>query len=206
MKPVNISITKEALAAMPAVTFDGHVTVVDTVEAVTPALDYLRSRSIVGFDTETKPSFRKGMTNTVALIQIADESQAFLFRINKIGFVEPLRSFIEDPAVAKVGLSLKDDFHVLHKRSPFTPAGFIDLQQMVRDYSISDSSLQKIYGIIFGSRISKGQRLSNWEAPSLSDAQQAYAAIDAWACLRIFHHLKAGNFNPQQSQYAAVSQ
>lgn len=201
MKRFSISIPKEQLAAMPVVAFGGEITVVDTPEAVAEAIDYLNRCPIVGFDTETKPSFRKGMTNTVSLIQISDDTRAFLFRINRTGFSEPIRRFLENPDVVKVGLSLKDDFHVLHRVAPFAPASFVELQEMVRDYNIADSSLQKIYGIIFGGRISKSQRLSNWEAESLAPGQRAYAALDAWACLHIYRQLMSGAFIPSQSPY-----
>ena len=81
------------------------------------------------------------------------------------------------------------------------PQGFIDLQEYVKYFHISDISLQKIYAIIFGERISKTQRLTNWEAPTLTEAQQTYAAIDAWACLRLYRRLRSGNFHPDESPY-----
>lgn len=196
-----ISISKEQIATFPTVVYQGYITVVEDYETALGALAYLNSQKIVGFDTETKPSFRKGRPNNVSLIQIATETQCFLFRINKLGFIDELRSFIENEAVIKIGLSLKDDFFVLHRAFEFVPAGFVDLQQFVKDFNIIDASLQKIYGIIFEERISKSQRLSNWEAVELSQGQQMYAAIDAWACMRIYNHLTAGLFNPEASKY-----
>lgn len=196
-----ITISKDTLATLPTVTFPGRITVIDSIEDAADALAQLRTHSIVGFDTETKPSFRKGRTNTVSLIQISTESHCYLFRINHIGFCDAIRAFMEDPSVAKIGLSLKDDFHVLHKLSEFTPEGFVDLQDLVKDFLITDCSLQKIYGIIFNQRISKSQRLSNWEAASLTQSQQIYASIDAWACLRIYTYLHSGLFKPEESPY-----
>lgn len=199
-----ISITKEQLASLPTVSFPGQITVIDTVEDAETALRQLRLHTVVGFDTETKPSFRKGRTNMVSLIQISTDSHCYLFRLNHIGLCECIREFIEDPAVIKIGLSLKDDFHVMHKLAEFTPAGFVDLQAFVKQYEIADCSLQKIYGIIFNQRISKSQRLSNWEADNLTQSQQIYASIDAWACLKIYNHLNSGNFNPNLSPYRAT--
>lgn len=196
-----ISITKEQLASLPTVSFPGQITVIDTVEDAATALRQLRLHAVVGFDTETKPSFRKGRTNTVSLIQISTDSHCYLFRLNHIGLCDCIREFIEDPTVIKIGLSLKDDFHVMHKLAEFTPAGFVDLQTFVKQYEIADCSLQKIYGIIFNQRISKSQRLSNWEADNLTQSQQIYASIDAWACLKIYNHLNSGNFNPNLSPY-----
>lgn len=196
-----ITITKDQLASLPTVTFPGRITVIDSVEDAAVALAQLRRHPVVGFDTETKPSFRKGRTNTVSLIQISTDSHCYLFRINHTGLSEEIRAFMEDPSVVKVGLSLKDDFHVLHKLADFEPAGFIELQDYVKQFYITDCSLQKIYGIIFDQRISKSQRLSNWEADSLTQSQQIYASIDAWACLQIYNHLQAGLFTPEESHY-----
>ena len=112
-------------------------------EDVAEAISYLRGHDIVGFDTETKPNFKKGMTNRVSLIQVSTEDRSFLFRLNKMGFTPELREFMECEDVLKVGLSLKDDFHVLHKAGEFEPRNFVDLQNMVKKYHISDSSLQK---------------------------------------------------------------
>lgn len=198
---VILSISKERLATLPVVAYPGHIVVVNTAEQAASALDTIRRSGIVGFDTETKPSFRKGRTNHVALIQVSTGDCCYLFRINKFGFTPELQAFMEDGNLRKIGLSLKDDFHVLHKEGEFEPRGFVDLQDFVRDFCIHDASLQKIYGIIFGERISKSQRLSNWEAPSLTAHQQIYASIDAWACLKIYDHLTRGLFIPEQSEY-----
>lgn len=196
-----ITISKEQLSELPTVVFPGQITVVDTVEAANEALSVLRKEPVVGFDTETKPSFRKGQSNSVALMQVSTLDHCYLFRLKKLGFIDGLREFMEDSSVKKIGLSLHDDFHVLHRGAEFKPDGFVDLQSLVKEYGISDISLQKIYGIIFNERISKSQRLSNWEAARLTDSQQSYASIDAWACLRIYNYLKQGLFNPDASPY-----
>ena len=192
----DITIDKQQIAAMPTVVFDGEITVVQTAEEAEAVLTALAAEKIVGFDTETKPSFKKGHINTVSLLQLSTDKHCVLIRLNHTGFTDAIRSFLEDENVIKIGLSLKDDFGVLHRLGDFTPRGFVDLQTMVRKYHIADSSLQKIYGIIFGKRISKSQRLSNWEAPTLTHSQCLYASTDAWACLRIYRTLLAGLFHP----------
>lgn len=197
----NISISKAQLSELPIVSYSGHISVIDTEEAAKSALFFLNNQKIVGFDTETRPSFRKGKSNKVSLIQISTINHSFLFRINKLGFTNELKDFIENPNITKIGLSLKDDFAVLRKIASFEPKGFIELQSFVKNYYITDCSLQKIYAIIFNERISKSQRLSNWEADVLSAGQQTYASIDAWACLRIYQHLKNGKFEPLDSIY-----
>lgn len=168
MKTTNttVTITKEQLAPMPLVEYSSPITVIDTPQAEAEALTRIRRHPVVGFDTETRPSFRKGHPNKVALMQVSTDEESFLFRLNRLGFSQPMKEFVEDADTLKVGLSLKDDFHVMHRNSDFEPRGFIDLQKIVTQWRISDTSLQKIYGILFGRRISKGQRLSNWELPS----------------------------------------
>lgn len=204
MENLSLSISKQQLSELPTEVYSGRINVIERDDQARQALEYLWMQKAVGFDTETRPSFRKGHSNIVSLMQIATRERAFLFRLNKIGFTAELKRFIEDAAVCKIGLSLKDDFFMLHKLQEFTPGGFIELQSMVKNFGITDCSLQKIYGVIFSGRISKSQRLSNWEAAELSPAQQAYAALDAWACLRIYDYLQSGRFNPKQSPYVSA--
>lgn len=161
----------------------------------------LREADMIGFDTETRPSFKKGHTYNVALIQLSAPEVCFLFRLNKIGMPEPLKAILEDPGKTKVGLSIHDDFRNLHKTFDFQPAGFVELQDFVTRWDIIDKSLSKLYGILFGNRLSKSQRLSNWEAEQLTDAQKHYAALDALACIHIYRHLVEGNFDPASSPY-----
>lgn len=185
----------------PEVKYPGKVILVDSAAKCRSALAYLNRVPQIGFDTETRPSFQKFRHYNVSLAQISAGDECFLFRLKMIGSVEPFMNFLENPAVQKIGLSLKDDFHSLAKLAEFNPQGFVELQSFVKDYEIADNSLQRIYGIIFGERISKNQRLTNWEAQQLTESQQHYAAIDAWACQRIYNHLTAGNFHPEESPY-----
>ena len=197
-----VSIDKQVLNEMPRVTFPGRIHVIDAISQVKRAVAALSKAPIVGFDTETRPCFHRGERHSVALLQLASEDDAFLFRLNKTGIPEGLKLYLEDPQHIKVGLSTNDDFHQLIRICPaLQPAGFIELQELVKRYDITDMSLQKIYAILFQQKISKGQQLTNWEAPQLTDAQQAYAAIDAWACIRINNHLQSGQFIPEESPY-----
>lgn len=186
----HISIDKATISELPIECFAGRIHVIESVEMARQAIEHLRRYTMLGIDTETRPSFRKGRTNKVSLIQISTHDDCYLFRINKIGFIDELRDLFTDKDVTKIGLSLRDDFSVLHRVDNFQPQNFIDLQSIVRDYGIDDMSLQKIYAIIFGKKISKSQRLSNWEASELSVPQQYYAALDAWACLHIYDALQ----------------
>lgn len=197
-----IAISKATVAEMPMVTFPGGITVVDDAATARVALRALNRARVIGFDTETRPSFHKGRHHSVALMQLSTDDHCFLFRLNILGISEGLRKLLEDPEIIKIGLSVHDDFAVMRRLEPeLDPQGFIDLQEYVKYFHISDISLQKIYAIIFGERISKTQRLTNWEAPTLTEAQQTYAAIDAWACLRLYRRLRSGNFHPDESPY-----
>ncbi len=197
-----IAISKETVAEMPVVTFHGGITVVDTPEMARVALRELTRARVVGFDTETRPSFHRGHLHNMALMQLSTENHCFLFRINILGISVHLRRFLEDPEIIKIGLSVHDDFSVMRRLvDDIDPQGFIDLQEYVKYFHINDISLQKIYAIIFGEKISKTQRLSNWEAETLTPQQQAYAAIDAWACLRLYRTLRSGAFHPDESPY-----
>ena len=183
------SITKEEIAKFNTEEFEGRIFVVDTQDKTDEAVEYLSGFNNLGFDTETRPTFKKGNMNNIALIQLATDNQCYLFRLNRIGFSPSLIRLLSDAKVRKIGLSLKDDFNSMSRRMKFTPQGFLDLQKIVSDHNIADLSLQKIYAILFKKRISKSQRLSNWEAEELSEAQKKYAALDAWACLRIYEKL-----------------
>lgn len=185
------SISKEEMSLLPLEEFPGRVIVVDTEKEAIKAVSYLSTFTDVGFDTETRPNFRKGQSNKISLMQISTEDTCFLFRLNYIGIPEPLEGFLCNASIQKIGLSLRDDFHAIHKRSELEPKGFLDLQNYVGKFGIKDASLQKIYAIIFNKKISKGQRLSNWEADILSDGQKKYASLDAWACLKIYKQLNA---------------
>ncbi|WP_455592302.1 3'-5' exonuclease [Bacteroides sp.] len=184
------SISKEEIKGMPKVVFPGRIYVIQSETEVEKAVAYLQSQPLVGIDSETRPCFTKGHFNQVALLQVSSDESCFLFRLNQTGLIQPLIDLLENPKVVKVGLSLKDDFMMLHKRAPFNQQNCIELQEYVRPFGIRDMSLQKIYGILFGKKISKSQRLSNWEADVLSDAQKQYAATDAWACLNIYNLLQ----------------
>lgn len=196
-----ISITKAELAELPAAPYVGKITIVDTPEIAVTASEILRKAGTIGFDTETRPSFKRGEQHFVSLLQLSTTSESFLFRLNRIGLPDCVRELLEDETVTKIGISIHDDFLNLHKRYPLEPRGFIELQSYVKQFNIADNSLSRIYGILFDQRISKGQRLSNWEAPVLTEHQQEYAALDALACLHIYYHLRDKEFDYKQSKY-----
>lgn len=184
-------ITKDEVNQMPVVIFEGKITLVDDLSKIRPAIEELRKNAVVGIDTETKPAFARGTHHKVSLVQISSLDHCFLFRLNKIDFPAALAEFLADEKIKKIGLSLRDDLNGLNKYHAFKPANCVDIQTIIQSYGILELGLQKIYAILFGKKISKAQRLTNWENPELTEPQQRYAATDAWASLQIYLQLMA---------------
>lgn len=183
------NISKNEIATLPTALFEGRIIVIHTVADAEKAVNYLKGYPVLGIDTETRPSFAKGKTYEVSLMQVSTEDTCFLFRLNYIGIPDSLINLLQSRQL-KVGLSLKDDISSLHRKHSFEPNGFLDLQSYVKELGIEAQSLQKIYALLFKQKISKSQRLTNWEADVLTDRQKGYAATDAWACIRIYNYLK----------------
>lgn len=190
MKIIYDKYDKRLIPKLPRAQFQGRIFVIFSQWEADKAVDYLMRQDLLGFDTETRPSFRKGQIHQVALLQVATHDTCFLFRLNRMGITPSIQRLLEDQHITKVGLSLQDDLRMLRLRSDFTPGTFIELQKEIKDIGIQDMSLQKIYANLFGGKIAKNQQLSNWEANILSEAQQRYAATDAWACIRIHEEIK----------------
>lgn len=182
-------ITDEELSLLPLTSFHGSIYLVERIEQVNMAIEYLSHQSALGFDTETKPSFAKGQNNPVSLLQLSTSEKAFLFRIGKIGLPKGLIRILASPEILKIGVAIRDDIKILQRISAFKPSGFIELQDIVGSYGIENFSLKKLSAIVLGFRISKAQRLTNWDAPELSEPQLLYAATDAWAALEIYSRL-----------------
>lgn len=180
---------KQRIADLPKVLFEGRIVVILTESEAQKAVDYLLSQPILGVDTETRPSFKKGRANKVALLQVASHEICFLFRLNQLGISPAVKRLLEDKSVPKIGLSWHDDLNMLHKSGEFETGYFIDLQNHVREIGVEDLSLQKLYANFFGQKISKRERLTNWEADILNDKQKQYAATDAWACIMLYEEL-----------------
>lgn len=193
MNNYSARIEKSVINAMPIIAFEGRIITIDTVADTDKAVKTLSNEKVVGIDTETRPSFRKGVHHDVSLIQLSTADTCFLIRLNRVDMPDSLVSLLENKAITKVGISLHDDYQALNKRKKFKAEGFFDLQKYVKEFGIEEMSLQKIYAIVFGRRISKNQQLTNWENDVLTDKQKIYAATDAWACLNIYNRLKQNN-------------
>lgn len=182
---------KKRLAELPVVLFPGKIVVVQSESEAAKAVDFLLSCELLGVDTETRPSFKKGQMHKVALLQVSTPETCFLFRLNLIGLCSDVVRLLSNTTVPMVGLSWHDDLCMLQRRQEFTPGKFIDIQNMVERIGIHDLSLQKLYANLFGQKISKRQRLTNWDADVLTDKQKAYAATDAWACINLYQEINS---------------
>ncbi|MDD2635344.1 MAG: 3'-5' exonuclease domain-containing protein 2 [Bacteroidales bacterium] len=189
--PFEPNISKEEIRDLPLYSYDKEVVVIDSKGSYNQILPELFLDKILGFDTETKPSFKKGVANlkSVALLQLSNASKTFLFRLNKYGLQPEVIQLLSDESFIKVGVSIRDDIKSLRKLQNFEPKGFIELQSIVEDYGIEAFSLRKMAAIVLNIRISKAQQLSNWEADILTEKQIKYAATDSWISRKIYTKL-----------------
>ena len=192
------TITKEEINELPLEAFEGEIVIIDSNEGLEEAVDYLKQFPVLGFDTETKPSFTKGNVNPVALLQLSSFEKSFLFRLNRIGLPFPIIDLLSDPEIIKVGAAIKDDIRGLQDITDFDGNSFLELQQYVLSFGIENFSLKKLAAIVLKIRISKRQQVSNWEASELSHGQLRYAATDSWVSLEIYEALKASIIKKKQ--------
>ena len=183
------SVTDEDLKKLPVMQFEGKVRLIDSMQKFGQAMREISRCKVLGFDTETRPSFKKGTRHKVSLLQLADDHNAWLFRLNMIGLPPELAALLASPDIVKIGVAVHDDIKALRHLTPFEPGGFVDLQTVVADHGIKQLGLKRLSAITLGFSISKSQQTSNWEAPGLTPQQQVYAATDAWVCRRIYLQL-----------------
>jgi ribonuclease D len=189
--PENISY--EELSECELSWFKGEIVIVEEIRTFNEVFPRLLGEGLLGFDTETKPTFKKGKKNNVSLIQLSTGTLACLFRINRLGLPDELVNLLSDPGVIKAGVAVHDDIRFLKGVKKFDPSGFVDLQNFVRNFGIQSSGLKKLAAIVLGFRISKRQQVTDWEAVNLTEAQQIYAATDAWVCHQIYQKLTNGH-------------
>ena len=182
-------ISNEQTVLLPAVEFRGEIRIVEHERDIAAACKTLAEQPVIGFDTETRPSFRPGVTFRVSLLQLSTPTVCYLFRLNKIPLAKPILQLLEDRRILKIGADVAGDLRSLRQIRHFRDGGFVDLQGIAPEWGIGEKSLRKLSAIVLGRRVSKAQRLSNWEAATLTDKQQLYAATDAWVCTRIYEQL-----------------
>lgn len=184
-----ISISKEEINTLPLAAFEGDVQLVTENQKVSRAISELSEHEVVGFDTETRPSFHKGQRYDVSLLQLALPKKVFLFRLNHTGITPEMVSFLENEEILKAGIGLRDDIKALQKLKGFQADGFVELSTIAKSKGLQVESVKKLAGLILGFRISKSAQTSNWEAAEYTDKQISYAATDAWVCLKLYNSL-----------------
>ena len=197
-------ISNEEAAALPAIEFRGEIRIVDNERDIVPACKFLMKQRVIGFDTETRPSFRPGVTFRVSLLQLSTPQLCFLFRLNKIPFAKPILQVLESKEILKIGADVAGDLRSLRQIRHFRDAGFVDLQTIAPQWGIGEKSLRKLSAIVLGQRVSKAQRLSNWEAATFTDKQKLYAATDAWVCTAIYGRLTNATQGVLEARIAAL--
>ena len=179
-------ITKEEIIELPLYAYDREVVIVHEEQAIDQVMENLSKNTIIGFDTESKPVYKRGHFNHVSLMQLALPDIVYLLRLQKTGLTQSIIQFMEDDRIIKVGIAIDDDLIALKKRRAFHPAGFRDLNKIALNAGSISIGAKKLTALVLGKRISKRQQRSNWENPRLSEQQIAYAATDAWICQAIY--------------------
>ena len=186
---MQLSISKKELKLLPLLQFEAKIIVITSEDSLESALDELKGHAIIGFDTETRPSFKKGEYHPTSLIQLATDNKCFLIRILNTGLTDPLIEFFENDDILKIGIALHDDLKDIKKLRQFQSRGFIDLNVTATKMGMDNIGAKNLSGIFLKGRISKNQQTSNWENQILTEAQQIYAATDAWVCLKVYQEI-----------------
>jgi len=175
---------------LPVVKFKGRILVIDNNSLLKECVADLMREKYIGLDTETKPSFKKGETHPLALIQLASEDRAYIVKAQKISELHLLAPIFESDKIVKIGLALRDDIKSIQKLFPFDPQQFIELQSLAKEKNLKNFGLKGMTEEILHQHLSKKAKLTNWEKDPLSIEQLTYAALDAWICLKLFQKLK----------------
>lgn len=185
-----LTISSEEINNLPLKTFDGKTVVVSDPKQLPKVVKEIEKHNVLGFDTETRPSFKRGQFYQVALLQLAVPKKAYLIRVNHTGVTDEIKDLFENPKIIKAGVGIRDDLKALQKLKPFEPAGFFDLSTLAKQAGLQVESVKKLTALLLGFRISKSAQTSNWEAATFTQKQIEYAATDAWVCLELYEKLK----------------
>jgi len=187
--PALLHLSREEINALPLICYEGTVRVVDAPALLENAIEVLRMEEILGFDTETRPCFRKGASNPASILQLAGSRAVYLFQLQRVGGVGALAGLLEDPRIVKAGVSVARDVKELQALSPFEPARFVDLAVLSTRAGIKNNGLRGLAACLMGGRISKSAKTSDWSRERLSESQVLYAATDAWVSREIYLRL-----------------
>lgn len=183
------SISKKEINALPLKHYSGSIHVVDSDAKMRAAIRSLSREKVLGFDTETRPAFRKGESYPPSLLQLAAGDRVYIFQIGRINSHKQLTGILSDQNMLKAGIAVSDDIKKLNDVLPLEPSGFIELAGMAAKVGIKNAGIRSLAALLFGFRISKQTQCSRWDAPTLAHAQIVYAATDAWICREIYFAL-----------------
>lgn len=191
--PANLlTISSERINGLPLRRYEGPISIVADARDVVAASLYLRDEAVIGFDTETRPSFRAGEQHPASLLQLAGEEHVFLFQLTRISDLAPLAAILEDPRIRKVGVAIQHDVVGLRRTHPFTPRGFAEIGELARGLGVHNTGLRTLCAMFLGFRVAKGAKTSNWANATLTDSQIVYAATDAWASRALYVEMARG--------------
>ena len=184
-----MTITKDEVMERPLKSYEGKVVIAADEESIEAAVAKINQSKVVGFDTEAKPTFKKGQIRNISLIQVATADKVYLLRTQHTGISNALHRFLENPDIIKIGIGLLDDYNLLNRLRAFTPDGFIDLNNTFDELGAKKIGARNLAAMVLDIRISKSAQTSNWEAQMLTEKQIRYASTDAWICLEIYNKL-----------------
>jgi ribonuclease D len=193
------TIAKDKINDLPLARYEGPVSVIAKQRDLLEAVDYLRDESLLGFDTESRPSFRRGDNHPVALLQLAGVERVFLFQLQLLDNLDPLFSLLADPAIRKAGVAIRDDIRKLRDLAEFPQANFVEISDLSRRLDVSNTGLRSLCALFLGFRVSKGAQVTNWARRDLAENQIAYAATDAWVSRLLY--LKLASFGMPVDEY-----
>ena len=188
--PIKASITKDELNQLHLRRYGGPIVLVEDDEACDRAIRELRREKVLGFDTETRPSFRKGESYLPSLLQLSAERAVYLFHLSKISQLRPLFRLLATPRILKAGVATDFDVRQLQQLHPFEPAGFVNLESLTDRLGIRNNGLRSLAGLVLGFRVSKSEQRSNWSRDPLTHQQTVYAATDAWISREVYLRLQ----------------
>jgi len=184
-------ISKAEINDLPLIAWEGEIQILESIEKMEAVAATLANESHLGFDTETRPSFKKGDYYPPALIQLATKHCVYLFRISETETFDPLLPILESPHILKTGVAIKDDIKELRAIKDFTPKGFIEIADITAKLGYENRGLRALAGLLLQGRISKAAQVTNWACPKLDNKQVRYAATDAWISREIYRQAVA---------------
>ena len=182
----HVKLSKNEINALPLIQYDGDIEILTSKDNIQAAINDLKNYDLIGFDTETKPTFVKGPLNPPSIMQLACDDKVYIFQFDNDEIFKQLSLILSNKNITKCGVSVDRDLIELMYLSPFDPISFVDLGNVARENEIPHHGLRGLVAMFLKHRISKGSQTSDWSRISLSDSQISYAATDAWVSLELF--------------------